>query len=52
MYRSFEAFSDGNLEGIVTVVGDGINAGVMRLVFGLLGAVFYGHEYGIMVSID
>ena len=48
----YEACSDGNLEGIVTGVVDGINAGVRNFVFYCLGTVYYGCEYEMTIRID
>ena len=49
---SFQAYSDGNLEGIATRVKDGINACVGRFVVGGLGAGFDGDEDVITLGLD
>ena len=50
-YRYFEVCSDVNIEGLVTVSQDGINAGVGRFFVGGLGTGFDGYADGITLRL-
>ena len=50
--RYFGVCNDGKIEGLVTWVKNGINAGIGLCVAGLLGTGFDGDSYGITLGID